>query len=93
MKIAFDIDEEEMKQSILGVLVKQGVEEASAIFQKNDHYSFIKRLYRDDMQKSVREMLKAHEAEIIDRAVVKAAEMITRKAVPKLMERMGEDDA
>ena len=90
MQITLNIDEQAIEQAALNILVDDTVKDMQkGMFgQPGGRYDYMRKLHRENVQREVREMLKQHETEIIDRAVTEAAAILARKALPKMMERL-----
>ena len=92
MKFTIDIDDIVLQNNIQGILVENAVKGIEQKIFNNDSYSYMRKLYRDDIHSNMLTVIRAHEDEIIEKAVAEAASILARKAMPKMMERMMNDD-
>lgn len=80
MEIKLTISEEALSQAVMDVLVKDAVDTAEQQLFDDGCYGYMRKVYKDHVQTQMREMLKRHETEILDRAISEAAKIVARKA-------------
>lgn len=90
MKISITIDEEEIRKAVVDVVIVHAVQEMESRIFTDDRYSAMRRRYKEDVQAKVRDMINAHEEEIIGKAVSEAGAILARKALPKMLESVME---
>ena len=78
MKVTIEIDEDELQKAIIDMVAKEC---ARANF-KRDEYKGI--------EKAVKEVIYSQKEELLSRCVDKASAELTRKALPKLLEKLTE---
>lgn len=78
MKVTIEIDEDELQKAIIDMVAKEW---ARAYF-KRDEYKGI--------EKAVKEVIYSQKEELLSRCVDKASAELTRKALPKLLEKLTE---
>lgn len=88
MKYNLEIDNSVLEDEIMKCVVGKAVDEIESRIFEGDRYSVLRRLYKENIQKGLREILRAREPEIIEKAVAEAAAILARKALPKVMERL-----
>ena len=80
MEIKLTISEEALSQAVMDVLVKDAVDTAEQQLFVDGRYGYMRKVYKDHVQTQMREMLKRHETEILDKAINEAAKIVARKA-------------
>ena len=78
MKVTIEIDEDELQKSIIDMVAK----ECARAYFKRDEYKGI--------EKAVKEVIYSQKEELLSRCVDKASAELTRKALPKLLEKLTE---
>lgn len=78
MKVTIEIDEDELQKAIIDMVVK----ECARAYFKRDEYKGI--------EKAVKEVIYSQKEELLSRCVDKASAELTRKALPKLLEKLTE---
>lgn len=86
MKVTFTIDEEELKKRVVDIVITRAVESMEEQLFSDNRYSAMRKKYKEDVQAKVRDLIKAHEDEIIGKAVSEAGAIMARKALPKMLE-------
>ena len=78
MKVTIEIDEDELQKAIIDMVAK----ECARVYFKRDEYKGI--------EKAVKEVVYSQKEELLSRCVDKASAELTRKALPKLLEKLTE---
>ena len=78
MKVTIEIDEDELQIAIIDMVAK----ECARAYFKRDEYKGI--------EKAVKEVIYSQKEELLSRCVDKASAELTRKALPKLLEKLTE---
>lgn len=78
MKVTIEIDEDELQKAIIDMIAK----ECARTYFKRDEYKGI--------EKAVKEVVYSQKEELLSRCVDKASTELTRKALPKLLEKLTE---
>ena len=78
MKVTIEIDEDELQKAIIYMVAK----ECARAYFKRDEYKGI--------EKAVKEVVYSQKEELLSRCVDKASAELTRKALPKLLEKLTE---
>ena len=78
MKVTIEIDEDELQKAIIDMVAK----ECARAYFKRDEYKGI--------EKAVKEVIYSQKEELLSRCVDKASSELTRKALPKLLEKLTE---
>lgn len=86
-KIEVSIDEDSLSKAITDELVGHTVGTLKEEIFGESRYSLLRRVYKEQVQNEIRKMLKAHEKEIIDRAVSEASVRIAKKGISQLLEQ------
>ena len=86
MKIAFEIDEDYIKELVSQDIAGRIVEECR--YESREAKYGI----RDGTDKAIKQYIYSNKDTIIDRVVNRASAEIVRKAMPKLLDKMMEDD-
>lgn len=86
MKITIEIDEEQIRQIVKELVIRNAV---STVEKKlfTDEYGYMdRRIYKEGIAGAVRDAVKAHSDDIIDRAVKYAGEYIGKKGLKKMID-------
>ena len=78
MKVTIEIDEDELQKAIIDMVAK----ECARAYCKRDECKGI--------EKAVKEVIYSQKEELLSRCVDKASAELTRKALPKLLEKLTE---
>ena len=87
MELTVTIDEKEISEIAVDTLTKKAIAEINGNLFEESHYNFLRRIYKEDIQKEIRTIVKAHETDIIEKAISEAARIIAKKALPKYIEK------
>lgn len=87
MELKVVIDEKEISEIAVDMLAKRTVAEMKDSLFGESHYNFLRRVYKENVQKEIRDIVKAHEEDIIEKAIGEAARIIAKKALPKYIEK------
>ena len=80
MKLVFDIDEQRINEAVIKALTDETVEQIEKEMYGKDRYGLLRKLYKENVQAEVRAMIKAHETEIVEKAIKEAGVIVARKA-------------
>lgn len=80
MKLVFDIDEQRINEAVIKALTDETVEQIEKGMFGENRYGQLRKLYRENVQAEVRAMIKAHETEIVEKAIKEAGAIVARKA-------------
>ncbi len=80
MKFVFDIDEQRINEAIVKTMVEETVEQIERGMFGENGYGQLRKLYKENVQAEVRAMIKAHETEIVEKAITEAGAIVARKA-------------
>jgi diphthamide biosynthesis methyltransferase len=80
MKLTVDIDEKEIQESAIDLITKNTVSDMESMLFDDSRYSHLRKIYKDTVQQLMRDIIKKHEAEIVDKAIEQAAGIVARKA-------------
>lgn len=80
MKLMLDIDEQLINEAVIKTLTVEIVEQIKKGMYGEDRYALLRKLYKENVQAEVRAMIKAHETEIVEKAIKEAAAIVARKA-------------
>lgn len=78
MKISVEVDEDELQKAIIDILAKESVK------------TYFKRYEYKGVEKAVKEVVYGQKEILVSRCVDKASAELTRKALPKLLEKLSE---
>lgn len=79
MKITIEINDEELQEAVVAIIARESV------------HSYFKRDEAKGVEKAVKDVVYSQKDELIERCINRASAEITRKALPKLLERMADD--
>ena len=79
MKLTLDIDEQRINEAVIKALTDETVEQLEKGIFDRDSYQ-LRKLYKENVQAEVRAMIKAHETEIVEKAITEAGAIVARKA-------------
>ena len=80
MKLVFDIDEQRINEAVVKTMTADTVEQLENGMFGEDRYVQLRKLYKENVQAEVRAMIKAHETEIVEKAITEAGAIVARKA-------------
>ena len=80
MKLSFEIDENRLYNEVLNELIRETIDEAEKQIFTEDGWSRMRRIYKEDVHKSMMQIIKDHEEEILGKAISEAGAIIARKA-------------
>lgn len=80
MKLTLDIDEQRINEAVIKTMTNETVEQIEHGMFDENRYGQLRKLYRENVQAEVRAMIKAHEDEIVKKAISEAAAILARKA-------------
>lgn len=81
MKITVDIDDLEIQKSVVETITDNTTKEIETfLFDGDSRYSHLRKLYKDNVQRLMREIIYKHENEIVEKAIEQAAAIVARKA-------------
>lgn len=80
MKLMLDIDEQLINEAVIKTLTVEIVEQIKKGMYGEDRYALLRKLYKENVQAEVRAMIKAHETEIVEKAIKEAGAIVARKA-------------
>ena len=79
MKLTLDIDEQRINEAVIKALTDETVEQIEKGMFDGDRYGQLRKLYKENVQAEVRAMIKAHETEIVEKAITEAGAIVARK--------------
>lgn len=80
MKLTLDIDEQRINEAVIKTMTDETVEQIEHGMFDESRYGGLRKLYRENVQAEVRAMIKAHETEIVEKAIKEAGAIVARKA-------------
>lgn len=80
MKLTLDIDEQRINEAVIKALTDETLEQIEKGMFGVDRYVQLRKLYKENVQAEVRAVIKAHETEIVEKAISEAAAILARKA-------------
>lgn len=80
MKLTLDIDEQRINEAVIKALTDETVEQIEKGMYGEGRYVLLRKLYKENVQAEVRAMIKAHETEIVEKAIKEAGAIVARKA-------------
>lgn len=80
MKLVFDIDEQRINEAVIKALTDETVEQIEKEMYGEGRYGLLRKQYKENVQAEVRAVIKAHEDEIVKKAISEAAVILARKA-------------
>lgn len=86
MKITIDIDEQEMAEEVKALVIKNAVKKVEEDLYHDPYGNYNIRVYKDGISEAVRETVKKHFDDIMNRAVDYAGEYIGKKGLKKMID-------
>lgn len=86
MKLTIEISEEEICAEVMGVIVRRAAEQVEKRIFTDKWGNVDRKVYREAIRASVREMMKPHIDDLVARAVGMAADQIEHKGVKQLLD-------
>lgn len=86
MKLTIEISEEEIRDEVMSLIVRRAAEQVEKRLFIDDWGNVDKKIYREAIRASVRDMMKPHIDDVIARAVGMAADQIEHKGVKQLLD-------
>lgn len=86
MKITIEIDEEKIADEVKAVIIRDAVEKIEEDLYHDPYGNINRRVYKDGINEAVRETVKKHFDDIINRAVDYAGEYIGKKGLKKMID-------
>ena len=86
MKITVEIDEEEIAEEVKAVIIRNAVKKVEDDLYHNPYGNVSRRAYKDGISEAVRETVKKHFDDIMNRAVDYAGEYIGKKGLKKMID-------
>ena len=80
MKLTLDIDEQRINEAAIKALTDETVEQIEKGMYGEGRYALLRKLYKENVQAEVRTVIKAHETEIVEKAIKEAGAIVARKA-------------
>ena len=80
MKFTLDIDEQLINEAVIKTMTNEMIEQIEREMFSESRYGGLRKLYKENVQAEVRAMIKAHETEIVEKAISEAAAIVARKA-------------
>ena len=80
MKLTLDIDEQRINEAVIKALTDETVEQIEKGMYGEDRYVLLRKLYKENVKDEVRAIIKAHETEIVDKAITEAGAIVARQA-------------
>ena len=81
MKITVELDEKQIQENVIAIVTENTVSEIEEIlFDGDSRYSHLRKMYKDNVQRLMREIISKHEPEIVEKAIEQAAVIVARKA-------------
>lgn len=81
MKLTVDVDEKEIQENVVDLITRNTVREIEGLlFDGDSKYSHLRKIYKDNVQRLMREIIYKHETEIVEKAIEQAAAIVARKA-------------
>lgn len=86
MKITIEIDEQEIMEEVKAVVIRNAVKKVEEDLYHDPYGNINRRVYKDGINEGVRETVKKHFDDIINRAVDYAGEYIGKKGLKKMID-------
>lgn len=86
MKITIEIGEQEIMEEVKAVVVRNAVKKVEEDLYHDPYGNINRRFYKDAISDAVRETVKKHPDDIINRAVIYAREYIGKKGLKKMID-------
>lgn len=80
MKLMLDIDEQLINEAVIKTLTVEIVEQIEKGMYGEDRYALLRKLYKENVKDEVRTIIKAHETEIVEKAIKEAGAIVARQA-------------
>lgn len=86
MKITIEIDEKEIAEEVKAMITSDAVKKIEEDLYHDPYGNINRRMYKDGISDAVREEVKKHCDDIINRAVDAAAQYIGKKGLKKMID-------
>jgi hypothetical protein len=86
MKIAIEIDEQEVADEVKALIIRNAVKKIEEDLYHDPYGNINRRVYKDGITEAVRETVKKHFDDIVNRAVDYAGEYIGKKGLKKMID-------
>lgn len=86
MKITIEIDEQEIAEEVKALIIRNAVKKIEEDLYHDPYGNVNRRVYKDGINEAVRETVKKHFDDIINRAVDYAGEYIGKKGLKKMID-------
>lgn len=86
MKIAIEIDEQEVADEVKAMIIRNAVKKIEEDLYHDPYGNINRRVYKDGITEAVRETVKKHFDDIVNRAVDYAGEYIGKKGLKKMID-------
>ncbi len=86
MKVTVEIDEKEIKETVLNLVVSRAVDTVERKLFNDEFGNGFRRVYSEAIKDSVRALLKEHVDDVTDRAVNAAGQYIGKKGLKKMID-------
>ena len=86
MKVTIDIDEQEIAEEVKALVIKNAVKKVEDDLYHDPYGNINRRVYKDGISEAVRETVKKHFDDIMNRAVDYAGEYIGKKGLKRMID-------